>query len=38
MAIVAAIYMKDFLYQIHPNRVKAKKRISNIISGPFKAD
>jgi nucleoside phosphorylase len=37
-AMVAAAYAKDLLRQIHPNRVEAEKIISDIVSGPSKAD
>ena len=32
-SMVAAAYAKDLLYMIHPNKIEAEKRISDILSG-----
>jgi nucleoside phosphorylase len=36
-AMVAAAYAKDLLREIAPNRVEAERKISNILSGKYKA-
>lgn len=36
-AMVAAAYAKDLLYEIAPNRVESERKISDILSGNYKA-